>query len=97
MKEYLESLKDNGNYEKKKTVMGHSLGDKKYGTYLEFLQYYYHYKFIVKLVSCPVCLSFWIGCFLGLFNWPMFWPIISVGGLLLYFVIEKYIMAGGTT
>ena len=89
MTEYLESLKDNGNYEKKNTVMGVTLGNKKYSTYLEFLQYYYYDKFIVSLVSCPICLSFWIGCLLGLFNWPMFWPIISMGGLVGYLLVEK--------
>ena len=89
MTEYLESLKDNSNYEKKNTVMGVTLGNKKYSTYLEFLQYYYYDKFVVSLVSCPICLSFWVGCLLGLFNWPMFWPIISMGGLVGYLLVEK--------
>jgi len=30
--------------------------------YVSFLQEYYHHLFFVRLVSCPVCLSFWFGC-----------------------------------
>ena len=31
------------------------------GTYLDFLIEYYNDYFIVRLISCPVCLSFWLG------------------------------------
>lgn len=31
------------------------------GNYVDFLVEYYKDKFFVRLLSCPVCLSFWLG------------------------------------
>jgi hypothetical protein len=31
------------------------------GTYVEFLLEYYDDSFFVRLITCPVCLSFWLG------------------------------------
>ena len=31
------------------------------GTYTDFLYEYYSESFIVRLLSCPICVSFWIG------------------------------------
>jgi hypothetical protein len=31
------------------------------GNYAAFLREYYHDKFIVRLLTCPVCVSFWLG------------------------------------
>jgi hypothetical protein len=31
------------------------------GNYVDFLVEYYKDYFLVRLVSCPVCLSFWLG------------------------------------
>lgn len=31
------------------------------GTYIDFLFEYYHDSFFVRLLACPVCLSFWLG------------------------------------
>jgi hypothetical protein len=33
------------------------------GSYVDFLAEYYHDLFFVRLVICPVCLSFWLGVF----------------------------------
>ncbi len=33
------------------------------GNYADFLQEYYSDKFIVRLATCPICLSFWLGLF----------------------------------
>jgi hypothetical protein len=30
-------------------------------SYLDFLKEYFYDLFLVRLVSCPICLSFWIG------------------------------------
>jgi hypothetical protein len=38
------------------------------GTYLDFLFEYYKNYFVVRLVSCPVCVSFWMGVFVFIFN-----------------------------
>lgn len=37
------------------------------GSYIDFLAEYYHESFFVRLVICPVCLSFWLGCISMLF------------------------------
>jgi hypothetical protein len=40
----------------------HKLSNEGYvGTYTDFLAEYYRALFIVRLLICPVCLSFWIG------------------------------------
>jgi hypothetical protein len=31
------------------------------GNYAAFLREYYHDKFLVRLLTCPVCVSFWLG------------------------------------
>jgi hypothetical protein len=42
------------------------------GNYANFLREYYHDKFIVRLITCPICVSFWLGlaviCCLGSFE-----------------------------
>ena len=37
------------------------------GTYVDFLFTYYHDKFLVRLLACPVCVSFWLGISMILF------------------------------
>lgn len=37
------------------------------GNYVDFLLEYYGTSFIVRLLGCPVCLSFWLGVGLTLF------------------------------
>ena len=37
------------------------------GIYVDFLVEYYRSSFFVRLLSCPVCLSFWLGAGLSLF------------------------------
>jgi hypothetical protein len=36
------------------------------GNYVDFLVEYYNDNFFVRLSSCPVCLSFWLGAFSAL-------------------------------
>lgn len=31
------------------------------GNYIDFLMEYYNDNFMVRLIACPVCLSFWVG------------------------------------
>lgn len=44
------------------------------GNYTEFLIEYYNDKFIVRLLTCPLCLSFWTGIVAALY-------IDAIGGL----------------
>jgi hypothetical protein len=45
------------------------------GNLSEFLREYYHDKFLVRLTTCPICLSFWLGAISAMY-------IDSFGGLL---------------
>jgi hypothetical protein len=31
------------------------------GNYIDFLNQYYNDSFFVRLLSCPICISFWLG------------------------------------
>lgn len=53
------------------------------GSYLEFLTEYYKDYFIVRLVSCPICLSTWIGIIYSCFT--NFYPGLAVAPLTLFF------------
>jgi hypothetical protein len=51
-----------------KLVLGNKLAEYKQlkqaeypGNYAAFLKEYYHDKFLVRLTTCPVCMSFWLG------------------------------------
>lgn len=57
-------------------------------TYLHYLRMY-HNCFFVRLITCPICLSTWIGILLGLLSPVIFIPVYIVGGLLLYTIIDK--------
>lgn len=37
------------------------------GNYIDFLAQYYNDKFFVRLLSCPICISFWLGVFCAFF------------------------------
>lgn len=37
------------------------------GNYVEFLLEYYRDKFFVRLATCPLCLSFWLGIISALY------------------------------
>lgn len=37
------------------------------GSYLEFLKEYYYEQFFVRLVSCPICLGFWLSLIVVVF------------------------------
>lgn len=59
------------------------------GLYMEFLYSYYHDRFLVRLFSCPVCLSFWAGIslvvFLGTIDAMVGAPLI----LFFYLLLNK--------
>jgi hypothetical protein len=58
------------------------------GTYTDFLAEYYSDNFLVRLVVCPVCLSFWLGFFttpwLGIYGF-----IVSPLILFFYLIFNK--------
>jgi hypothetical protein len=37
------------------------------GVYVDYLAEYYSDKFFVRLLKCPICLSFWLGLFSSIF------------------------------
>ena len=38
------------------------------GSYLDFLKEYYYEQFFVRLVSCPICLGFWLSLIVVVFS-----------------------------
>ena len=58
-------------------------------TYIQFLRKNYHQYFIIRLITCPICFSFWIAFFLSL-GWKvvMLAPIM-IGGLIIYGCVCK--------
>lgn len=56
--------------------------------YHTFLKIYYP-GFIVRLVTCPICCSVWLGLLFGLITHVTLFPIYSVSGLLVFLLINK--------
>lgn len=58
---------------------------------LEYLHYLrlYHNCFVIRLITCPVCLAVWMGIFFGVITAMWLTPGYIVGGLLLFTVIDK--------
>ena len=58
-------------------------------TYIKYLRQY-HNNFFVRLVTCPVCLSVWIGIVLSILFMHFFiLPINIIGGLLLFTIVDQ--------
>jgi hypothetical protein len=60
------------------------------GNYVDFLVEYYKDKFFVRLLSCPICVSFW----LGFINAVMFGPlhiVVAPLTLFVYLLFDKMI------
>lgn len=57
-------------------------------SYIDFLREYYN-CFFVRLITCPICLSVWLGGFLALFANILSYPVITVFGLFFYLLISK--------
>lgn len=55
-------------------------------TYPEFLLERTNNSFIAKLVSCPICLSVWLGLITSMFTTLLYFPIITVSSLILYYI-----------
>jgi hypothetical protein len=59
------------------------------GNYIDFLAEYYHDSFFVRLLICPVCLSFWLGLssigFIGDLNGVCVAPLV----LFFYLLFNK--------
>jgi hypothetical protein len=59
-----------------------------YPNYLDFLNSIYN-KFITKLISCQICISFFLGILMSLFFLnPLLGPSISFIGLSCYFLLK---------
>jgi hypothetical protein len=58
-------------------------------TYHGYLRQY-HNSFFVRLVTCPICLTTWLALFLSiLFLKLHLFPIIFIGGLILFGIVHK--------
>ena len=58
-------------------------------TYIDYLRRY-HNCFFVRLITCPICFSVWLGILLGIITTSIILiPLYSVGGLLTYVIIDR--------
>jgi len=57
------------------------------GTYTDFLYEYYRDSFFVRLICCPVCLSFWLGLVAGLCVAPQLVVALVSAPLILFFYL----------
>ena len=48
-----------------------------------------HNCFFVRLITCPICLSVWLGFFAAIIFTPILFPVYATGGLLLYTAIDR--------
>lgn len=53
-----------------------------------FLLRYYN-NFIIRLITCPICFSTWIGILFGCFTKIILFPTYAIGGLFIYLIISK--------
>jgi hypothetical protein len=61
-------------------------------SYHKFLLRNYYHLFFIRLITCPICFSVWVSFILSLIFWlPLYFPIISIFGLLLYGLLNKFI------
>lgn len=49
----------------------------------------YHSCFFIRLITCPVCVSVWLGILCGLIVSPMLIPTFIIGGLFIFLVIDR--------
>ena len=57
-------------------------------TYIIYLRMY-HNGFFVRLITCPICLSVWIGIICGLVSSILLIPVYIIGGLILFTTIDR--------
>jgi hypothetical protein len=58
--------------------------------YVDYLIEYYN-NFFTRLISCPICVSTWIGLLFSYFIGIVQFPAISILGLFIYLLIAKLI------
>jgi len=56
------------------------------GNYVEFLYEYYRDSFFVRLLVCPICISFWLGLFEALYV-NTYEAIISAPLILFFYLL----------
>lgn len=54
----------------------------------DFLKEYYN-NFFTRLISCPICLSIWLGFIISLFTSILAFPVITFFGLSSYLLLGK--------
>ena len=59
------------------------------GVFADFLQEYYHDYFIVRLLSCPICVSFWLGILTSLYTGEIISILAAPLVLFFYLLFNK--------
>ena len=59
------------------------------GSYIDFLIEYYNDTFLVRLFSCPVCLSFWLGLAAAVYLNQILGFVVAPLTLFFYLIFNK--------
>lgn len=51
----------------------------------------YHNSFFIRLITCPICFSFWLSLFICIFTNIIMYklPIVIISSLFIYFIFNK--------
>lgn len=59
-------------------------------TYMKFLRKRYHRKFMIRMITCPICVCAWLSIAGGIFvSYFMLIPVLFIGSLILYGAVSK--------
>lgn len=56
-------------------------------TYIKFLLKNYRHKFMIRLITCPLCLSLWLSIIAGIFTILIMIPVYFIFSLFIYGII----------
>jgi hypothetical protein len=59
-------------------------------TYIKFLRKRYGRQFLIRMITCPICVCFWLAVFFGLYSgYLLVIPILFIGSLTIYGAIAR--------
>lgn len=58
-------------------------------TFTTYIRTVYYERWIIRLITCPICLGTWLGIIAGLITTMSNTPIFICGGILLYAAMNK--------
>lgn len=57
-------------------------------TYFQYLKIY-HNSFLIRLITCPICVAFWLGVIFASVTWFYMAPVYTISGLFVFLIIDR--------